>query len=343
MSKKVTPKSAEIEKQMSALISKGEYRTKTCIARAIFDEWRRAHNSEEDSWRHGTGKVNNRDLPDPDQKQPLASWSAYVKGTREQNLEGWKMVANVFQVPVHRIVEIEQRSMTSERAFYSQSAPGEGPLSKICNLDISKPFPRKGANAVSDLEGGVQAIALSAKPIFGTLRDEEIYDPDGNLIAEVDVEATRVNVLVKTVDPNMDVIDGIGFEGGEVVKGSIRCRYLGNQDGYFEFELSAETEIETLAGTTQTLDELVALEGTFHRDDWIGLEVERGGLKIVSLVETDDDVPPTGIDLKLKNQLKQQILGRGIAFDNQEHRSSPKSAIAVLKYFMRRVFDAGDS
>jgi hypothetical protein len=343
VSKKVKPKSAEIEKQMFALISAGEYKTKTCIARAVFDVWRKAHNSEELSWRHGTGKVNNRDVPDPDQSQPLSSWTAYVKGGREQNLDGWKMVANVLQVPVHRIVEIERRSMTSERAFYSQSAPGEGPLSKICNLDISKPFPRKGANAVSNLEGRLQAVALSAKPIFGTLRDEEVYDPEGNLVTEADVEATRVNILVKTVDPHMDVIDGIGFEGGEVVKGSIRCRYLGNQDGYFEFELSAEAEIETLAGTTQTLDELVALEGTFHRDDWIGLEVERGGLKIVRLAETDTDVAPTGIDRELKNQLKQQILSRGIVFDDQEQSSSRKSAIAVLKYFMRRVFDAGDS
>lgn len=343
MSKKVTPNSAAIEKQMSVLISAGEYQTKTCIARAVFDVWREAHNSEEVSWRHGTGKVNNRDLPNPDQKQPLPSWSAYVKGRREQNLEGWKMVANVLQVPVQKIVDTEQRATASDRVFYSQSAPGEGPLSKLCNLDISKPFPRKGANAVSDLEGRVQAIALSAKPIFGTLRDEEISDPDGNLIAEADVEATRVNVLVKTVDPHMDVIDGIGFEGGEVVKGSIRCRYLGNQDGYFEFELSAETEIETLAGTTQTLDELVALEGTFHRDDWIGLEVERGGLKIVRLVETDVDAVPAGIDRALKNQLKQQVLSRGIVFDNQNQPSGRKNAIAVLKYFMRRVFDAGDS
>lgn len=341
MEKTVKPNSTAIEQQMAALISTRVFKTKTCIARAIFDRWRKAHLSKEVPWQHGTGKVNNRDLPDPDQKQPLASWSAYVKGMREQNLDGWKMVADILQVSVQKIVETQQPEASEGRAFYSQSAPGEGPLSKICNLDISKPFPRNGANAVSDIEDRLQAIALSAKPIFGTLRDEEIYDPDGNLIAEADVEATRVSVLIRTVDPHMDVIDGIGVEGGEVTKGSVKCRYLGNQDGFFEFELSAEDEIETLAGTTQTLDDLVALEGKFNRDDWIGLEVARGGLQIVRLAEVEFDGPQTGIDSKLRNQLKQQILSKGIVFDSEE-MPSRKSAVAVLKYFMRRVFDAGD-
>ena len=221
--------------------------------------------------------------------------------------------------------------------------PGEQvSLTRLANLDVAAPKALKGANAVHAELNRRQPIGLSVKPIFGTLREEELYDPDGKLLAIADIEAVSAYIMIETSDPYVEVLAGMGVDGEELVIGTIVCRYQGRINGRVQFEIMAvrtdSANRTTLAGTSQTLSGLVDLEGVFDEDDWIGIGIDRAGLDIVklSLISGDEDV--TSGRLSLESQIKRQVLKQGIELmPESELRQDVR--LAAKWYFMKRILE----
>ena len=184
-----------------------------------------------------------------------------------------------------------------------------------------------------------QAIDLSIKPIFGTLRNEELLSPSGDILAICDVELSYAYVVIEATDVNMGIIDGLGVNGDEVLVGSIYCRYLGAENGRILFEVSPGRSRRSLAGTAQTLKNFVAMEGVFHESDWIGIGIDSGSMLIVSLKSSDLERSETGNSAILRSQIKREILRRGI--NSQIQNSGARdSTVAARCFFMKRVPDA---
>lgn len=251
------------------------------------------------------------------------------------------MAAKILNAPLETIVELQDRHTEDTPNIVFPSAPGEAPLSRLGNLDVSAPNPKRGGNRVHTDDDRVQALALSVRPIFGTQRNEDIFDPDGKLIATGDFEIFYAYILIDTADPNMSVMNGVGVNTDEVSIGGITIRYLGKEDGRILFEIAACKPRTTLAGTSQTVMDLVALEGVFHKEDWIGIGIDKGGLQIVRLNVDDADANDTNAAPSLRNQLKRQILSRGIDLQT-EGNSVNETKLTARRYFMRRIYDESD-
>ncbi|MEP3845547.1 MAG: hypothetical protein ABJM43_09420 [Paracoccaceae bacterium] len=269
----------------------------------------------------------------------MAAWAKYEDGTHPQNHQGWCLVAEVLGVAVTEIVEAQPVSPEQRTVIKFQSSPGETPLHRLANLEVSAPTPLKGRNTINTDEGERQPLALSVKPIFGTLRNEEISDPDGKLLASANIEVTYAFIVVETKDDFMDILDATGFDGEVNVSGVMNCRYGGENENRNYFEISAASARGSLAGTSLTLDNFIELEGVFNRDDWIGIALEAGGLQLMEF--STGIVGETG-DLDLRSQIKRQVLNRGLVIGST-HEEQHKLRLTARRYFMRRhLDDAGD-
>lgn len=340
MNDQIKPRAAAIRACTDELLKAHKHLSREKIAHAILQRWHDEHYATKSGWSHGIGKKSGGKPPDPNPKQGNcnAAWSAYVNGSRPQNLEGWRMAAEVLKVPLETIVELQYQQGEEAPHVVFSSAPGEAPLSRLGNLDVSAPNPKKGGNRVHTDDDREQALALSVRPIFGTQRNEDIFDPDGNLLATGDFEICYAYILIDTADPNMSVMGGVGVNTDEVSMGGITIRYLGKEDGRILFEIAACKPRTTLAGTSQTVMDLVTLDGVFHREDWIGVGIDKGGLQIVRLNINDADSDESKAAPSLRNQLKRQILGRGIDLQT-EGNSLTETKLTARRYFMMRVYD----
>lgn len=334
------PNTKALRQRMSDICAAGPVRKKKQLVAAIFQRWSEEDANDASSWRHGSGKRTNAKVPNPDQKNPLAAWAKYEDGTYPQNFEGWSMVAEILSLDVSEIIQKEAQGSTetlgSNAVF--RSMPGEAPLFRLANLDVLAPSPMKGRNAVNTDQGVRQALALSIKPIFGTLRNEVLHDSAGNLIATANVEAVYAHVVINTVDQNMDVLDGIGFHGEYDCAETLRCRYGGEREGQVFFEISPASSKKSLAGTSLTMENFVALEGEFRSEDWIGVGFESGGLQIQEF-SSDDQAPSS--KLSMREQIKRQVLNQGINLGNTEE-GVHNIHLSARRFFMKRAFEDAD-
>lgn len=329
---KIRPRTEAIRLRIDAACRSGPLRSKKEVAHAILKKWHDEHNSLENEWSHGSGKRINARAPNPDQINPQATWAKYEDGTYPQNHLGWRMVADILGVSVAEIVDFEPTSQEQSGVGRFQSAPGEAPLHRLANLEVSAPRPLKGRNTIDTDTDARQPLALSVKPIFGTLRNEEILDPEGKLLASANVEVAYAYIIVDTNDEFMDVLNGAGFDGETTIAGMLSCRYGGEHDGRNYFELSAKNVRGSLAGTAPTLEDFIELEGIFNKDDWIGVAVESGGLQLREF-STGAERPHE--DLDLRTQIMRQILNRGLMIEKTENEQHTLK-LTARRYFMRR-------
>lgn len=333
------PKTNAIKAKIAEIVQIGaEFKDRNAVARAIFLRWRNAHISHDDRWFHGGGKKANATPPDPDQANPYSSLMRYITGHAMQNRRGWEMVAEVLVVRVEDLIDFPSRISaevpTMFAPFGAVMAPGQLPLSKLANIDVARPLPLMGANAVFSDPNRKQAISLSARAIFNTIRSEEICSKDGDLIAVADFELTHAYLVVHVSDPNMTVLGGIGMEG-KVECGDIQISYHGTQDDLVLFELAAKAQGGTLAGIVQRLENLVQLEGRFVETDFLGTAVEKNGIRPMNLrFEGQDDELPQG--RFIIQAMKRQLLSRGIRLDCAEDAPDEKW-LTAKRYFMKPI------
>ena len=225
--------------------------------------------------------------------------------------------------------------------------PGRTPLIDLANVDVSEPSPIQGANAVYGNQDRRQAIGLTVRPSFGTLRDEELIDPNGTLLAIADLEVSYANIIIFTADEDIAVLSGIGLNGEEK-RGSITCQYKGTDGRQTVFEVrpvkvehegaSPHPHRMTLAGISVGLANLAAIEGKFTQEDWVGVGLKTGGLEIVSFYYPEQSKSDEKDTYSLKDQIKRQVLKRGIQIEENES-SRGEIHLASKKYFMKRIFD----
>ncbi|TQM92415.1 hypothetical protein [Roseinatronobacter monicus] len=356
MTNRVYPIHGAIVAQMKKLTNEGyHYTTKESIAYAILQRWHAEHHDAGSGWTHGIGKKAGPP-PDPSRENRHAAWARYYadNGSTPQNIGGWRMAAEVLGIEVEKIVTFSDSSPSKPDDFPTvyPRMPGETPLFELANLDVAEPYPIKGANVVFAEDDRRQDIGLSARPTFGTLRDEELSDPDGNLLAVADLEVTYANLIVHTADEHMSLLGGIGIDGEEERAGLI-CRYNGpGQDDkkiHFEVRL-AESKDEsqptrlrrdTLAGMSVELSNIVELRGKFTQDDWIGIGIKTGAIQIVSFEFLAPSEENTQNVYSFKSQVKRQVLKRGLELDENDG-SHRRIRLASQKYFMKRIFDEGE-
>ena len=161
-------------------------------------------------------------------------------------------------------------------------------------------------------------------------------------MATGDFEVRYAFIVVATDDPNMGVLAGVGVDGEQVSQDGITYRYLGKEDGKVLFEISASKPRTTLAGTAQTVTDLVTLEGNFNKEDWIGVGISNGGLQNVRLNLNSAETVDADTTPSLQNQLKRQILSRGIDFRSPENPHQ-NTKLTARRYFMKRLFDESDT
>jgi len=330
------PKSIALRECIREAWCSGPFRSKKQVVVAIFKKWRAADKDENSDWRHGSGKKSNLQSPDPDQPNPSSTWSKYEEGTSPQNYQGWCMVAEVLGVDVEQIIEPAKEPKLDVPTDVFQTMPGDVPLHRLANLEVSSPTPLKGRNTINTEAGVRQPLAMSIKPIFGTLRNEGLYDQNDNLLATANIEAIYAHVIVETEDKNMDVLDGIGFNGEQVLADVLKCRYVGESNGRLYFEVSAARTSKTLAGISPALPNFVALEGVFNKEDWMGIGIEKGGLQILEFSK-DGDAPTS--DLNLRDQIKRHVLSRGIDLGNSDG-SNHNIHLTARRFFMKRSLES---
>ncbi|TCM48315.1 hypothetical protein C8J36_11412 [Rhizobium sp. PP-F2F-G48] len=308
-------------------------------ARAVFSKWRQVHTDPCDSWRHGTGKKANALPPDPDQTNPYSSFQRYMTGRAPQNLRGWEMVADLLEKRVEEILHpggrMETMVAASIKPFGAVMSPGDLPLANLATVEVIRPQPRQGANAVSADSERRQAIALTARAIFNTIRREEFCAPDGSLIAVADMELRHAYLIVRVSDPSVAVLSGIGTEG-KVVFQSIEISYLGTESELVVFEVAPTDKTKTLAGTVQRLEDLVELQGRFTDQDYIGAAIDKNGIQLVN-VEFEGNIAKSD-ERPISLALKQQLLARGIQLTNAGS-STDERRVTARRYFMRSVID----
>ena len=106
MNDQIRPRAGAIKACTDELLKVQKQQTREKIAHAILLRWHSEHHALGNGWSHGVGKKSGGNPPDPNPKKGScnATWSAYVNGLRPQNREGWRMAAEILQVPLEAIV-----------------------------------------------------------------------------------------------------------------------------------------------------------------------------------------------------------------------------------------------
>jgi len=342
----ITPKTKAIRSRINAAIQEGKFSCLDNVARTILKRWHKEHYSSETSWIHGSGKKTNGHPPNPEQANVSSCLSRYINGTTAQNVEGWKMVAELLDVGLEDIVEwpsvVSGRELGQNGTRGIAMASGPLPLSKLANVDVYRPWPSEGGNRVHLDSERQQAIALSARAMFNTIRNEEFCSDDGALVAEADIELTYAYLVVRVADPSVEILAGIGMDG-RMELGKTQISYIGTQDDLVFFEIAPSVEGESLAGIAQLMDNFVELKGRFDRADFIGAAFEGNGIRLAKLHFPEPVVGEKSIKTRpIGQSIKKQILARAIALSSCSNPSDEKM-LTVKRFFMETIVDDPES
>ncbi len=203
-----------------------EFRERNDVARAIFFAWKTTHLSKIDPWFHGNAKKKNHHPPNPEQLNPYSALTNIAKDGI-QNYHGWEIAANVLGVDIADILQKKPFGNEAISSIGVGMVPGDFPLDRLANIDVFKPNPRGGMNLVSLEADKRQTLSFDVRAIFNTIRNEPLYDADGQLIATADMELDYAYLIVQLSDPTAVLKRGTGVDGGRVAVGKFWISYLG--------------------------------------------------------------------------------------------------------------------
>lgn len=340
MAERITPKTEAIKARMEILVAeRSRFSSRNELAEAIFEKWRASHYDDIDGWTHGLGKKANVKPPEPKFEDCYAGFSKYISGQSGQNLRGWEMVAEVLGVRVSEIVEISSEEDEGETSpigkFGALLTPGELPLSKLANLDVFAPEPLEGANRVHPEPESRQAIALSARAIFNSIRDEEFTTPEGVLVAQADIELSYAYLVVHVSDPKIEVLNCFAMTGRQNL-GDIQISYMGTEENCVVFEITPRQKGASLSGIAQFVEKLVEFHGCFLRSDYLGAAFDSNGVRLQNLRLAPTSGASDPVKRPITLSMKEQIIRRGIAL-SERAQNKDRKLLAVKRFFMESV------
>ena len=311
-----------------------EFKKRNDVAQAIFEAWETAHLCDSDPWVHGNGKKSNQKPPKSEQGNAYSVLLGIMtNGT--QNYHGWEIAAKILGVDIADLLQkkpLENRMITSTGVGM---VPGDFPLDRLANIDVSKPNPRDGMNSVSLEAGKRRTLSFDVRAIFNTIRNEPLYDADGQLIAIADMELDYAYLIVQLDDPTAELKRGMGVDGGRVAVGKFWISYLGTSEGVVQFEVMPREPSNTLAGASENLQELAELDACFSIDDSIGAAFDANALRPKRIrYEESTEEASSRKQQPLLLALKQQVLARGISLAARGGEGNGRK-LAARRFFMK--------
>ena len=340
MAERITPKTEAIRAYIGLLVgTRSRFSSRNELAEEILKKWNSSHYNDADGWTHGLGKKAGVKPPAPKFEDCYAGFSKFINGQSRQNLRGWEMVAEILGVHVSKIVEISsgqgEGATNAKSKFGALLTPGELPLMKLANLDVFAPEPLEGANRVHPEPESRQSIALSARAIFNSIRDEEFTTPEGVLVAQADIELSYAYLVVHVSDPKIEVLNCFAMTGRQNL-GDIQISYMGTEENCVVFEITPRQNGASLSGIAQFIEKLVEFRGCFKRSDYLGAGFDSNGIRLQNLRLAPTSGANETEKRPITRSMKEQIIRRGMAL-SQRALSKDKKLLAVKRFFMESV------